>query len=384
MLITVTTLQGLEEVLKTELEDLGVKEMTVGRRAITFEGDMQMVVRCNLMLRTAIRVLIEIKYFQARNERGLYTEIQKIDWSDMIDKDGTFAIRAATSSRFFSNSQYVTHLVKDAIVDQFRDRYSIRPSIDTRNPDLWLHVFINDQKVIISRDSSGDSLHRRGYRKSMGEAPLSEVLAAALVLLSGWDRQSPLLDPMCGTATIPVEAALIHMNQSPHMPSRKFGFEKWKNFDADTMMRVKEEMALHKRPYNARIIGSDNSRKALGSAAVNVEGADLQESIEIVNRNFEDGPAIETPSTIIMNPPYGVRLSPSDIEDFYKNIGDTLKSRYSGHTVWILTSSMTGIKHIGLRPSRKISLMNGSLDCKFLKFEMYKGSKKAKYKEVSE
>lgn len=373
------TFQGLEPVLAVELERLGAREITVLNRAVGFEGDKRLIYSANLNLRTALRILKPIHFFNAENDRGLYKGVQDLDWREHLDVRGTLAVDAVVQSDFFNHSQYAALKTKDAIVDQFRDRLGTRPSVDTERPSLRVHLHIAGNECTVCLDSSGDSLHKRGYRLNKIEAPLNEVLAAGLVLLSGWEGKSNFLDPMCGSGTIVIEAASIARSIAPGFNRKDFGFFRWKDFDQALWDAVKKE-AIDKTtvPGNA-IIGSDISAQAVEIAKKNIGRARLAESITLKKTPFEELEPPDNNGTIIINPPYGERIKEEDIGAFYKMIGDCLKKRFAGYDAWILSANAEALKHVGLRPCRKLTLFNGPLLCKFQKYSLYEGSKKAKY-----
>jgi putative N6-adenine-specific DNA methylase len=369
---------GLEEVLAEELKQLGAQDVEVLTRAVAFAGDKELMYKANLYLRTALRILVPVHKFKAHNEETLYKGVQQVDWSKFMDVDDTLAIDSAVSSDFFNHSQYVALKAKDAIVDQFRSKTGKRPSIELNRPSVRLNIHIFKDECTLSLDSSGESLHKRGYRQDTNIAPLNEVLAAGLVLLSGWDGQSNFIDPMCGSGTILIEAAMHALRMPPGIHRISFGFMEWKDYDKalwEKIVREAREQIIQDYPY--KIVGSDLSRKTADIAKVNIEYAGLDEDIRISVAPFEEKAPPAGGGVMICNPPYGERLQKSDIDAFYKMIGDQLKKEYAGYDAWILSSNMGALKHVGLRPSRKITLYNGPLECRFLKYSMYEGSKKA-------
>lgn len=373
------TLMGLEEVLADELRALGAKHVEPAKRGVFFSGNKELLYKANYSLYTAIRILVPIHEFNARNEKELYHGIQSLEWDQIFTAKNSFLISATVFSDNFNHSHYVALKSKDAIVDQFREKYKIRPSIDNKHPDYLINIHISGNKVTVSLDSSGESLHIRGYRKDAKEAPISEVLAAGLVRLSGWKPGTPLVDFMCGSGTILSEAALWAFGISPGKFRRKFGFALWQNFDEELFTRIRHE-ALQKenKDYDGFIGGCDHSPGAIKVAIRNLNDAGLGNvKIEIADfknyhHKFEGG-------TVIINPPYDERLAVGNIKELYKSIGDCWKQQYKGFNCWMISSSPDGIKSVGLRPSKKIDVRNGSLDCKFLGYEVYAGSKKAKY-----
>lgn len=371
---------GLEEVLAEELRKLGAEEVEVLNRAVAFSGDKTLMYKANLCLRTALRILVPIHKFKAHNEETLYQGVQEVDWSNYLEVDDTLAIDTAVSSDFFNHSQYVALKAKDAIVDQFRERTGQRPSVDLNRPTVRLNLHVFKDECTLSLDSSGESLHKRGYRQDTNIAPLNEVLAAGLVLLSGWDGKSNFIDPMCGSGTILIEAAMYAINMPPGIHRISFGFMEWKDYDKALWEKIVEEAkGKIDQEYAYKIVGSDLSRKTADIAKANIEFAGLDEDIRISVAPFEEKEPPKGGGIMICNPPYGERLQKSDIDAFYKMIGDQLKKAYAGYDCWILSSNMGALKQVGLRPSRKITLYNGSLECRFLKYSMYEGSKKAKF-----
>jgi len=380
----VKTLHGLEEILAAELEELGAQKVTVLRRAVSFEGDKKMMYRANLELRTALRILKPIAQFQAKNEHQLYDGILNIDWSEYLDLKSTFAIDGVTSSSFFNHSKYVALKSKDAIADQFREKLGRRPNVNPVSPDLRINVFIQEQNVHVALDSSGDSLHKRNHGRETLEAPINEVLAAGMIRLSGWNADRPFLDPMCGSGTLPIEAAMMAYNIPSQVHRTDFGFMRWPDYDSKLWATVKEEANGRIRDFEHPIMGYDNAFQAVRIAERNVAQAGLDDKIIIKRQKFERLTEAGPSGTIVMNPPYDERLAVDDIFAFYQMIGDQFKQVFGGHEAWIISSNMDAIKHIGLRASKKITLYNGPLECKFLKFELYAGSKKQKHQQKKE
>jgi len=376
--ITVTTLAGLEEVLAEELRALDMDYIKIGVRAVTCSGTMRQMYEANLWCRTAIRVLKPIRTFKARDEQDLYEQVQKIKWSDYLDVKQTFAINAAVSHSTFEHSLFVAQLTKDAIVDQFRKATGERPSVDLNRPDLRLNLHMHENMVTLSLDSSGDSLHRRGYRLQTNVAPLNEVLAAGIVALSGWDKKSTFIDPMCGSGTLLIEAAMMAQNIAPGLYRRDgYGFEKWKDYDEKLfeMLWTTAEAKAKDAPQ-AAILGHDIDPDYITAARNNIENAGLADVIEVGEADFFKSEAPATPGVIVMNPPYNERIQSDDINLLYKNIGDTLKTSYQGYDAYILTGNLEAAKSIGLRVSRRIPLYNGPIDCRLLKYELYRGSRR--------
>jgi putative N6-adenine-specific DNA methylase len=373
--MVVKTMEGLEPVLVSELESFGVKESEVLNRGVRITGDMKMLYTVNYGCRTALRVLVPLHVYMASSDRQLYEGAYKIHWEDFIRKGQTFAIDSVISYSSFQHSGYVSLKVKDAITDRLREVQGQRPSVDKTRPDIRINIRIFRDEVTISLDSSGDSLHMRRYRRGIVEAPLNEVLAAGLIRLSEWDMQTPLVDPMCGSGTILAEAALMASNIPPGYFRRHFSFMNWPDYDQKLWDHVKNELDSKIIKPSVRLFGSDRDRKAFEVTKQNLESAGVTRMVRVRLSSFEGlEPPVEN-GFMLTNPPYGERLKIEDIIDFYKKFSDTLKQKYAGYTAWVLGSDLEAIKFIGLRPSRKIKVMNGPLECRFLKFELYEGSK---------
>ncbi|MGI4875081.1 MAG: THUMP domain-containing class I SAM-dependent RNA methyltransferase [Janthinobacterium lividum] len=382
MYLTATTQFGLEEVLAEELSQLGATIEYVGSRAVEFSGDKKLLYNAILWSRTAMRLLRPFADFYAPDERALYDEVRRIDWQRYIGPGQTFAITAVVNKSSFEHSLYVAQLTKDAIVDQFRERTGERPSIDTRSPDIRLHLRMLENEVILSLDAAGDSLHRRGYRQGTNEAPLNEVLAAGLVLLSGWDQKSPLLDPLCGSATILTEAGLLAQRIAPGLFHQgRFGFENWPDFDEALWQQVREAAEAQRiEEPQAYLAGSDLDPRVLEQAAANIEAAGLDECIRLSVRDVRDArpPESHAPGFVITNPPYGERIGEeTQMDALYKTIGDALKTNFQGYAAFVFTGNLEAAKAIGLKVSRRIPLFNGPIDCRLLKYELYRGTRRA-------
>ncbi|GAA3994086.1 THUMP domain-containing protein [Hymenobacter fastidiosus] len=381
--MTATTQFGLEEVLAQELRQLGAKIEKIGQRAVEFTGTKQLLYEANLWCRTAVRILKPFAHFQAPDEKSLYREVGRLDWSEYIGADQTFAITAVVNKSSFEHSLYVAQLTKDAIVDQFRNRTGVRPSVDVKTPDIRLHLHMIENEVVLSLDSSGDSLHRRGYRQQTNAAPLNEALAAGLLLLTGWDGKKPLIDPMCGSGTLLTEAALIAQRIAPGLYHQgKFCFQNWADFDLSLWESVRMDArgARIDEPQ-AYLAGSDLSPEFIELARQNVAAADLEDYIRLAVRDVKDAvaPANEAPGLVIMNPPYGERIGEEEEMDaLYKTIGDTLKTSFPGYDAYIFTGNLEAAKRVGLKASRRTPLFNGPIDCRLLKYELYQGSRKVK------
>lgn len=369
------TFYGLEDVLVQELKQLGASQIVKKNRAVEFLGDLGFLYKANYSLRTALKIIVPIHHFKAKNETIFEKEINKIPWENYFFNSQSFAIDATVYSDYFKHSQYIMLKMKDGIVDRFRKKFGKRPDIERYNPDIKFHLHISNQEVTISLDSSGDPLFKRGYRKSHFEAPINEVLAAGLLNLAGWDGKGNFLDPMCGSGTLLVEAAMIALNMPPQLHRKQFGFMNWKNFDLELFNKIKDTRINRIKDFSGKIIGYDISDKALVSAKNNIEAADLSEFIELKNQDFFTSQKEQFPLLVVFNPPYDERLSITT-DHFYKNIGDTLKNNYKNTLAWFITSDLEAYKKIGLRPSRKIKIYNGKLECRFFQYDIYEGSKK--------
>ncbi len=376
--MTATTLFGLEEVLAKELTDLGAQEVKQGNRSVSFQGDKGFMYKANIALRTAIRILKPIKRFKVRDEEDLYKKVKQIRWDKYLEVDGSFIINAAIhQTQVSNNSHYVTLKTKDAIVDYFREKYEKRPDIDAKYPDLAIHIHISKDFCTVSLDSSGMSLHKRGYRSATNLAPINEVLAAGMLLLAGYNGDQNLIDPMCGSGTLLIEAAMI-ANQIPANINRKhFGFENWNDFDEDLFFIIQESLLKKIRSSPCKIMGFDKAPSAVRKAQDNVKNANLEEFIGVHHVNFFlSNKEVFGRTMLMFNPPYGERLQMDEIQNFYRNIGDTLKKSYPDTTVWFITSDLDALKHVGLRTSKRIILKNGPLDCRLVRYDMYQGSRK--------
>jgi putative N6-adenine-specific DNA methylase len=367
----VKTFAGLEPVLAEEIKALGVSEVRLLKRAVAFEGDTRLLYNANYTLRTALRVLVPIRDFQAYRERDLYEAFRSVDWNEYMAVSDTLAIDAVTQSDVFRHSQYTAQLAKDAIVDQFRDRFNRRPSVNTAAPSLRINLHINGTQCNVSLDSSGDSLHKRGYRRDTVEAPINEVLAAGMLLLSGWKGRSAFVDPMCGSGTIPIEAALFATDTPPQFKREGFGFFKWKNFDEKLWRSVKKEADSRIQIGEYPIMATDKESRARNATSLNAMSAGLEQALRIEKISFEKLTPPASTGVLIANPPYDERMQIEDSELFYKSIGDRLKQQWTGWDAWLISSNRDALKRVGLRTSQKITLFNGALECSFQKFELY-------------
>ena len=372
-----TTLHGLEDTLANELLKLGARDIEPFKRGVSFTGDKGFMYKANLCLRTALKILVPIYSFTASNEHEFYDKMKAYDWERFLNTDDTLAINATLNSEIFTHTLYVSQKSKDAICDRFVDQFQVRPNVDLENPTVRIYVHIFQDKVNVSLDSSGESLFKRGYRVDIDTAPMKEVLAAGMVLLSGWQPHLPLIDGMCGSGTLGIEAAFFANNIPPGCFRENFGFMNWHDYEPElwdtiftsSINRIKEDM-----PF---IYSSDIDLKPLEMAKRNAAVAKVDDVIHYEQISFFDVMPTKPKGTILLNPPYDERIKMEDTNAFYKQIGDKLKKDFGGWTACIITSNMEAAKHIGLHPSKKITLFNGSLECKLLKFEMYSGSKKA-------
>jgi len=369
------TLYGLEKVLSEELTGMGAGKVQIANRAVSFEGDMALLYKVNYCVRTALSVLMPIADFRIRSKEDLYKAGSKIEWDRFMDPDDTFSIVPVINSPHFGHTGYAGLILKDAIADTFRKLTGRRPSVDADDPRLLINLHISNDLVTISLDSSVVPLFKRGYRQEQTVAPLNEVLAAGILLLSGWNAESTLTDPMCGSGTFPIEAALIACKVPPGKFRKYFGFQRWRDFDEDLFQNVIHENNNKIVTSPVKIFGSDISPEALLIAKANVAKAGLNDTISLEVSDFKDRQSDEG-GFVFMNPPYGQRLQPEEIDALYGMIGSTLKHNYSGSTAWLITSNKESLKHVGLKPKEKYILFNGALECILLKYEMYSGSKK--------
>lgn len=384
------TFKGLEEVLAKELIELGANDVQLERRAVSFRGDKALLYRANLCLRTASRILVPIveatltpKKKNIAPEDLLYEAVKRVEWSRYMSVENTFAIDATVYSDTFRNSRFVTYRVKDAIADYWMERANKRPSVAVEAPDILINVHIAKEHLTLSLDSSGESLHKRGYRVANTEAPINEALAAGMLLMAGWKGQSDFYDPMCGSGTLLIEAALIARNIAPGVFRQAFAFEKWPDFDAELWSDIYNDDS-QEHEFTHKIYGSDASFYAIQQAAKNIKSAGVQKDVELKQIRMEEikisnlQSSISNPSPLVMlNPPYGERLkSNKEMEDLYSAIGSTLKHQFAGATAWIISSNDAAMKCIGLKPSRKVRLLNGELDCQFNRYDLFQGKRK--------
>lgn len=369
------TFQGLEPLLAQELTELGASDIQVGRRMVTFTGDKEMMYRANFCLRTAIRILKPIKHFKAKSADDVYAAVKEIDWTEYLSPQTTFAVDSVVFSPEFHHSKFVAYKVKDAIADQFRERTGSRPNVSVSNPDIQLHIHISDYDATLALDSSGESLHRRGYRQETVAAPLNEVLAAGIIMMTGWKGETDFLDPFCGSGTLCIEAALIARGIAPGIFRQSYAFEKWPDFDRDLFEQVYNDDS-NEREFEHHIYGRDNDPKAVGIASRNVRAAGLSKDITIEDADFTKVPLkgqMENCPLIVTNPPYGERISSPDLLGLYKTIGQKLKREHTGGEAWVLSFREECFEQIGLKPSLKTPLYNGSLECELRKYVLFDG-----------
>jgi len=372
--IVAKTFAGLENVLAGELKALGAESVSVERRAVSFMGDQELMYKANFHLRTALKILKPIAEFEVPNRDDLYDQAKKIEWSKYLVLGKSFALDSTVQSEMFVNTMYASLKVKDAIVDQFREATGKRPSVNPENPDVRINVYLMGNHCILSLDSSGESLHKRGYRVGQGDAPINEVLAAGMILLTGWHGEKDFIDPMCGSGTLLIEAALIAKGIPPGMYRKSFGFEQWPDFNEKLFSEICN--GEYEKEINCNIIGSDISIKDIAIAKANVKSASLS---KVISLQVEDVVNLEPSSAtgiIVTNPPYGERMKPQSIAELYTSIGNTLKNRFTGFEAWIISSSLDGLKSVGLKPAKKIDLFNGALACSYRCYELFQGSHK--------
>lgn len=368
------TYAGLEQILKEELEQLGAENCRIGTRAVEFEGEMSMLYRANYYCRFALRILWQVHQFTFRDNNQFYEEIYKYPAEEIMSVHNTLAFNVTMSGNMFKTPLYAALLAKDAVCDRFREKFDERPSVNKDNPDIQFNIHIFNNNAALYLDASGESLHKRGYRVSSHPAQISEVVAAAMVKLSGWKHDCDLIDPMCGSGTILIEAAMSALNIPAGFYREKYGFFNWKNFDRRFWEKIVNEADI-KDDVPINFYGTDISTRFIGMAKANVQKARLSDFVRLQRCAMSESAPKRTPAYLIFNPPYGERLDMEDIEDFYKQIGNSLKQKFAGCTAFLISSNMEAVKRIGLHPSKKTTLYNGALECKFLRYDLYAGSK---------
>lgn len=369
------TFKGLEEILAEELVQLGANDIQIQRRAVSFTGNKQLLYKANIHLRTASRILKPIFTFKSKNADEVYDVLKKFDWEKYMTVNTTFAIDSTVFSEDFTHSKYVAYRVKDAIADFFNEKYKKRPSVRLDNPQLMFNIHVSHNTCTLSLDSSGESLHKRGYKTANTEAPINESLAAGMILMSGWKGEKDLIDPMCGSGTFLIEAALIALNIAPGIYRNEFAFEKWNDFDQELFDEVFNDDSTE-RPFTHKIYGSDISPLAVKIAAENVESAGLNKYIEVKIKSVQQLETPTEPCTMITNPPYGERINPADLFGTYEALGSTLKHKFAGNSAWVISSDENALFKIGLKPSKKIPLLNGALECLYCKYDIFAGKRK--------
>lgn len=377
------TFQGLEGVLAEELRALGAEAVEEGCRMVSFTGDKRMMYRANFFLRTALRILKPLYSFEAQSADELYGQALSYDWSSVMSVSQRFSVDSVVNSDTFSHSRFAALRVKDAIVDQFRNREGRRPFVDVQHPDVRVHLHILGTQCTLLLDSSGESLHLRGYRRAQDVAPINEVLAAGMLMLAGWQGQTPFYDPLCGSGTLPIEAALIARGLAPGLFRKRFGFESWIDFDKDLLEEMYNDDSLE-RDCEVPIMGSDVSAKSVSIALENVRSAGLSKLVRIEKASVFDVAPPDGPGVVVTNPPYGERLKQSQLDSFYTRLGDAFKALYTGWDVWMITGNRVAMKSFGLHPSKTVTLYNGPIECKFQCFTMYAGSLKNRESAVEE
>lgn len=370
------TFFGFETILADELRSIGAADVSIKNRLVEFYGDTGFMYKANYSLSTALRILKPILSFSVKNENQLYERFKKFEWENYLSIENTFVIDATVHSSYFTHSHYAALKVKDALADRFQQKFGKRPSVDKIKPEIWFNLHISHDKVTLSLDSSGESLHRRGYKTAHGKAPLNEVLAAGLLKTAGWNGKGNLLDPMCGSGTILTEAALMAANIPPQIHRKHFAFQNWKDYDEILFDKIKETRLKRISEFSGKIVGFDINPTVLEIAEQNISNAGLSDFAEVFRKDFFKTEKDLFPVLILFNPPYNERLE-SDNEILYKSIGDTLKNNYPNTFAWFITSDLSAKKFVGLKPSKKIKVYNGKLECDFLRYDIYEGSKKA-------
>ena len=366
---------GLEDILAKELTELGANEIETERRAVRFKGDKALLYKANLCLRSAIRILVPIAQFKATDADEVYEKAKKINWEEYIGIKQSFIINETVNSENFRHSKFVAYRLKDAIADYFTELYDKRPSVSITSPDIYIDIHISHNECTISLDSSGVSLHKRGYRNSQNEAPISEAQAAGMLLMAGWDGSKDFIDPMCGSGTFLIEAALIALNIPPCIYRTQFAFEKWHDFDKELFDDLYNDDS-EEREFTHKIIGYDVNPNTVKIAQENIKAAGLSKYIEVQCRDIANFEEVTEPSLIVTNPPYGERLKPEDLRDLYREIGRALKHKFVNGEAWVISSHVENLAAIGLKPSQRVELKNGALDCEFWKFEIFSGTHK--------
>lgn len=378
MKIVAKTLYGLEEVLANELISLGASDVKAVNRAVLFRGNKELLYKVNYCSRSALSFLMPIAEFRIRSKDDLYKESSRTEWDLYMDHDTDFSVVPVVSSSHFDHSGYAGLVVKDAIVDYFRKKTGRRPSVNTNDPAVIINLHISHNDVNISIDSSAIPLYKRGYRTEQAVAPLNEVLAAGIILKSGWNASSAFLDPMCGSGTFPIEAGLIACNIAPGKFRKSFGFQKWKDYDEKLFEKIRSDSEKGEHPSPVKIYAGDILEEAIMKSEGNIRNAGLSDVISLRMSDIRDQKSNDNNGFLFINPPYGVRINPEELNELYSLIGSVLKHNFPGNTAWLITSNKEALKHVGLKPRAKYTLFNGALESVLLKYEMYQGSRKAK------
>lgn len=367
MQLLAKTLEGLEPVLAKEIEEIGGTNINILNRAVTYEGDKTCLYKSNMLLRTALRILLKKKEFRAKNEDELYNVVYNIPWESIMKLDETFAIDCTANSTTFTHSKYVALKTKDAIVDRFRDKFGKRPNVNVLNPTYRINIHVRRTTFTLSLDSSGDSLHTRGYRMNTVDAPLNEVLAAGLILLSGWDKSSTFIDPMCGSGTLLIEAYRIATNTPPQLRDRDYGYKKWKSYDAQLHANIFNEAMQSVKPIDFEILGYDKDLRSVKVTQQNLVEANLSQNIKVLKKDFFKGSQVKN-ATIITNPPYNVRLKEGNIQNFYKKIGQKFQSDYRSCNTWIFSGNLGALEAVPQEAKVTYDLNNGGIPSKMIKY----------------
>lgn len=369
------TLADLEDVLAEELINLGANDVEIGTRMVSFTGDKALMYKANVHCRTALRILKPFYAFKAESADEVYEAVKSFNWDNYLSLDNTFSIDAVVFSHIFNHSKFVAYRVKDAIADWFTEKYEKRPSVSVSNPDIQLHIHVAHNKCTLSLDSSGESLHKRGYRVAQGDAPLNEVLAAGMILKSGWKGECDFIDPMCGSGTLPIEAAMIALGIPPGIHRSHFAFEKWKDFDSELFSSIYNDDS-GSLEFNHRIMGFDISPKAIAVAEMNIKNAGLKQYIDLEAKSFRQFTEAPAPAGIVMtNPPYGERLKVEDLDELYAMIGERLKHLFAGYRAYVLSYRKESFDAIGLKHSTRFFLYNGALECEMREYEIFSGKR---------
>ena len=372
------TFYGFEDTLCKELKTIDAIDIFKSNRIVHFKGNKEIMYKANICLRTALKILLPIAKKKVSNYESLYKFSFDFEWEKYFDKDSSFYINSVCFGKDFTHSLYVSQKVKDGIVDRFRKSNGSRPTVNKYNPDIHFDVHIDKNFCTFSLNSSGKNLNQRGYRKKTTEAPLNEVLAAGLILLSNWNKKDDFLDPMCGGGTFLFEACMIAKNIPPNLYRKNFAFKKWNDWDQDLFINISKSLTKKIEDTNTNILGFEKSKNTFKKLNYNIKNSNLSDFISVSNIDFFDSEKGSKENLhVLINPPYGVRIG-KELNKIYSLIGYTLKQKYHNTNSWIISSNFEAIKRIGLKPSKKFKIYNGKLESKFLKYEIYEGSKKNK------